>query len=42
MKTLTTILLALSVVAGASAAAQAGAYPYGGASTTSQQEPSPN
>lgn len=40
MKTLTTILLALSVVAGASAAAQA--YPYGGASTTSQQEPSPN
>ena len=41
MKTITTILLALSVIAGAGAAAQAGVYPFG-ASTTSQQEPSPN
>ena len=42
MRYFTTILLALSVLAGAGAAAQADVYPNGGARTTSQQEPSPN
>jgi hypothetical protein len=42
MRTLTTMLLALSVLAGAGGAVQADAYPYGGSRTTPQQEPSPN
>lgn len=42
MRYFATTLLALSILAGAGAAAQADVYPHGGAQTTQQQEPSPN
>jgi hypothetical protein len=41
-KTLTSALVALSVLSGIATVAHAAVYPYGGDRTTSQQEPSPN
>jgi hypothetical protein len=41
-KTLTSALVALSVLSGIATVANAAVYPYGGDRTSSQQEPSPN